>query len=153
MAATAASTAAKVCVLLALFAGLSSAQAQDTPKENQDIRRRVSDVAMALTAGNPAEAMEPFDKSFNDYAKLRDYFSALTAAYDLGSEVEVVDEQDTGNEVKLTARWTLTLTEQQTHSARNRTAEISMRLVRKNGKWKILEFSPISLFDPQEPAG
>jgi hypothetical protein len=112
-------------------------------------RAQVSYVASALTAGNPADAMSPFDKSFPAYEKLRGYFSALTTAFQLTSQLEVTEEENSDDQATLTFEWTLTLTDAQTGYTTNRNATIHARLVPKNGKWKIVEFSPIELFDPR----
>ena len=116
-------------------------------------RAQVSYVASALTAGNPADAMTPFDKSFPAYEKLRGYFSGLTGAFQLTSQLEVTEEQDSSEEATLTVEWTLTLTDAQTGYTTNRNATIHARLVPKGGKWKIVEFSPIELFDPRRQGG
>jgi len=128
-----------VASLLLAAAGLGA----ETP------RARVSYVASALTAGNTADAMSPFDKSFPAYEKLRGYFSGLTGAFQLTSQLEVTEEQDSSEEATLTLEWTLTLTDAQTGYTTNRNATIHVRLVPKRGKWKIVEFSPIELFDPR----
>jgi hypothetical protein len=112
-------------------------------------RAQVSHIASALTAGNAVDAMSPFDKSFTDYEKLRGYFSGLTSAFQLTSQLEVTEEQDSDDQATLTLEWTLTLADPQTGYATNRNATIHARLVPKNGKWKIVEFSPIELFDPR----
>ncbi len=112
-------------------------------------RAQVSYVASALTAGNAPDAMTPFDTSFPAFEKLRNYFSGLTAAFQLTSQLEVTEEQDSDQEATLTLEWTLTLTDAQTGYATNRNATIHARLVPKRGKWKIVEFSPIELFDPR----
>jgi hypothetical protein len=128
-----------VAALLAVAAGLGA----ETP------RAQVSYVASALTAGNAADAMSPFDKSFADYEKLRGYFSGLTSAFQLTNQLEVTEEQDSDGQATLTLEWTLTLTDAQTGYTTNRNATIHARLVPTGGKWKIVEFSPIELFDPR----
>jgi hypothetical protein len=112
-------------------------------------RAQVSYVASALTAGNPADAMTPFDKSFPAYEKLRGYFTGLTGAFQVTNQLEVTEEQDSPDEATLTLEWTLTLTDPQTGYTKNRDATIHARLVPKGDKWKIVEFSPIELFDPR----
>lgn len=114
-----------------------------------DMRSRISDVATALTAGNPADAIAPFDKSFANYDKLRGYFEGLTSAFQLVNEVDIVDEQDTENETKLTVNWTLTMTDLTNSYTASRSGELNVRLVRNGKKWKISDFSPIDVFDPQ----
>ncbi len=112
-----------------------------------DARAQISHIATALTSGDPADAMTPFDKSFPDYQKLSDYFQGLSASQ-IENEVDVLDEDDTEAETKLTVNWTLTLTDRATSATERRSAEINVRLVPKNGKWKIVGFSPIRIFNP-----
>jgi hypothetical protein len=129
--------------LVCLLALVAAGRGAETP------RAQVSYIASALTAGNPADAMNPFDKSFPAYEKLRGYFSGLTGAFQLTNQLEVTEEQDSDEEATLTLEWTLTLTDAQTGYATNRHATIHARLVPKGGKWKIVEFSPIELFNPR----
>jgi hypothetical protein len=131
-------------VLMAIFALTCQAQG------NQDLRNRLSDIAMALSAGNPSIAMEPFDKSFNNYEKLSGYFTALTNAYQVASELEVTDEQDAADRIKLSVRWTLHLTDAQTNDTENRSADLTLQWVRKKSKWMIINLTPIDLFNPQQ---
>jgi hypothetical protein len=133
---------AKTAVLLAIFALICQAQG------NQELRNRLSDVSMALSAGNPSNAMEPFDKSFDGYQKLSDYFSSLTNAYQVASEVEVTDEQDAPDGIQLSVRWTLHLTDAGKNTE-NRSADLTLQWVRKKGKWKISNLEPLDLFNPQ----
>lgn len=113
-----------------------------------DIRAQLSYIATALTSGNGNDAMRPFDKSFSNYDKLSNYFQGLSA-FQLNSEVDVVDEQDADTYTNLTVDWTLTLTDPGTDATERRRGDINVRLVLKEGKWKIVDFSPISLFNPQ----
>jgi hypothetical protein len=129
--------------LVSLVALAAAAFGADTP------RARVSYVASALTAGNPADAMSCFDKSFAGYEKLRGYFSGLTSAFQLVNQLEVTEEEDSAAEATLTIEWTLTLSDPQTGYAENRNAAVHARLALKSAKWKIVEFTPIELFDPQ----
>jgi hypothetical protein len=93
----------RLSLLLLLCALSASAQ------QSRAIREQVAHVASALSAGHPAEAMDPFDKSFADYAKLRDYFTALTDAHTIINEMDITDEQIDRHEATLTIHWILTL--------------------------------------------
>jgi hypothetical protein len=115
----------------------------------RDVLAKINYVAAALAAGNPIDAMTPFDRSFANYVKLRDYFSGLTDSSQLVNEVDVTDEQDSATESNVTAAWTLTLTNKTTLQTERRTGEIHIRLTLQNGKWKIVDFSPLELFNPQ----
>jgi hypothetical protein len=115
-----------------------------------DLRSQLSSVAMALTGGNPADAMTPFSKSFANYQKLRDYFIGLTNAFDIVNEVDVTDEQDAPDEILATIRWAITVSNKGNNSTNQRIADIHVRCIRERGKWRIFEFSPIDLFDPAQ---
>lgn len=115
-----------------------------------DVLAQLNHVATALTDGNALDAMSPFDKSFADYEKLSNYFAGLTSAFQVINEVKVEDEQDTETETKLTVSWTLTLTDLGTGYSEQRSGEINVRLILKDGKWKIVDFSPIDLFNPAQ---
>jgi hypothetical protein len=117
--------------------------------QSTDVRAQISQIATALTTGNAADAMTPFDKSFSDYERLRRFFQGLNA-FQVNSEVDVVDEQDTETATTLTVNWTLTLTDLSSNFTERRNGDINVRLIRKDKKWKIVEFSPIDLFDPQQ---
>ena len=114
-----------------------------------DVRSEISYIATALSSGNPADAMTPFDKSFANYDKLGSYFQGLTA-FQVENEIDITDEQDTETDTKLTVNWSLTLTDLGNDSTEQRSGDINVRLVLRDGKWKIVDFSPISLFNPQQ---
>jgi len=114
-----------------------------------DVLATINYVATALAGDNAADAMTPFDKSFVNYSKLRDYFLGLTDSSQIVNEVDVNDEQDFENESNVTAGWTLTLTNKTTLQTERRSGEIHIRLALESGKFKIVDFSPIDLFNPQ----
>jgi hypothetical protein len=114
-----------------------------------DVRAQVSYIGTALSSGNAADAMTPFDKSFPNYEKLSNYFQGLNA-FQLDSDIEFVEEHDTETDAKLIVNWTLTLTDLGSDATEQRTGDINVELARKHGKWKIVEFSPIGLFDPEQ---
>jgi hypothetical protein len=115
-----------------------------------DVLAQLNHVAAALTDGNALDAMSPFDKSFAGYEKLGSYFEGLTNAFQLTNEAKVTDEQDTETETKLTVDWTLSLTDLETGYGEQRTGQINVRLILKDGKWKIVDFSPIDIFNPAQ---
>jgi hypothetical protein len=119
-----------------------------------DVRAQIVHVASALGGGNPSDALSPFDKSYKDYQKLRDYFQALTTGFEVTSEVQIIDEQDEETETRLVVNWTLTLTNPKValdlnaSTSEQRNMDISIRLAPKKGKWKIIDLSPIEIFNP-----
>ena len=136
---------APVALLLGLMLALPA-----SPDPSSDIRAVLQHVATGLSEGNPADALKEFDPSYPNYDKLRDDFEGLTAGYQLTNEVSVIDEQDTPDQINAVVEWTLTLgnlTNPGVQDSRNQ--QIHVRFVRRKNHWKIVEFSPIDLFNPQ----
>jgi hypothetical protein len=140
-----AATVLKPIVLLFVFSVGAYAQA-----ENKDVYQQVSKVATSLTDANPAEAMDAFNKSFDGYGRLRDYFTALTNAYSLANEIEVTDEHVAANDATLTVHWVLTLTNSQTGFSESRSEDTTVKLaLNKKGQWRIVGFTPLEFFNPE----
>ncbi len=135
--------AVQVMLLLTIATGVSADQ-------TADIRSRLREIASSLTAGDPAGAIAPFSKSFASYEKIRDYFYGLTNAFSIVNEVDVLDEADSKTESTATISWAITLSNPQNNFNSQRSAEIHVRFIRENGKWRISEFSPIGIFDPSQ---
>ncbi len=128
------------------FAGVTGSRAD----QSADIRSRLNEVATSLTAGDPASAIAPFSKSFASYQRLRSYFNGLTNSFSIVNEIDVLDETDSKTDSTATLSWILTLTNPQNNFNTQRSAEIHARFIREQGKWKIVEFSPIGIFDPSQ---
>ena len=131
---------------LLLIAGIG---ALALPLEADDVLSRINYVATALSDGNASDAMTPFDKSFANYSKLLNYFAGLTGGWQVFSDVDVLDRQDTDSGSTLTVDWTITLTNQSTFETERRRGQVRAVLAREKGKWKIVDFSPVDLFNPQ----
>lgn len=117
---------------------------------SSDLRATLQRVATGLTDENPADAMKPFARSFVDYDKLSGYFEGLTGSYQITNEVDVADEQDSPDQVVATIEWTITLSDNTNPGVQDsRYGQIHVRMVREQKRWKIVEFSPIDLFNPR----
>ena len=116
--------------------------------DKEDAREAISYVAAALTTGNTADAMTPFDKSCPNYDKLRSYFAGLTSAFQVVSEIEITGEQGDKQQMELSVHWALTLSDRQANYTQNRAADIDVKLNRLKGKWKIVSLEPIEFFNP-----
>ena len=127
-----------------VLAALAMVASADQPQETLAV---VHHLAAALTNGNPADAIADFDKSFKDYAKVRDYFSALTDSFQLANEADLVDEQDEQDATVLNLRWTLS-TMDSNNVTRRHTEQVRVKLKQIKDSWKIVEFTPIDLFNP-----
>jgi hypothetical protein len=122
------------------------------PERSTGPRVQLRRIADSLTAHDTANAMAAFDKSYPDYSKLQSYFEACTA-YQVSNELDVLEENDTATEAKLTVSWSITLTANDTDAEDRRSAELHIRMMLADGKWKIVEFRPISIFDPLHKGG
>jgi hypothetical protein len=97
-----------------------------------DLRSQLDGIARGLSAGDPAAAIAPFDKSLPDYDKLSSYFGGLTQAFNIVNELDVTDEQDSTAEVKATVRWTITLSDVGSNFTERRTGDMEDRRIRSN---------------------
>jgi len=113
-----------------------------------EARDQISHIATALSQGDAADAMTPFDKSYAGYDRLRNFFDGLTHAFQIVNEIDVSDEQDEKTQISLTVHWILTLTDLQTNYTESRAADLDIKLVPLKGKWKIADLQPIDFFNP-----
>ena len=135
------SAAAIGCALLTICAVVRAG-------DSTDARAQVSHIATALSEGNLASAMTPIDKSYTNYDTLRDYFSGLTAAFQIVNGINISDEEDENGQIKLSVHWDMTLTDLQTNYTENRAADLEIKLARVKNKWKIVDIEPIDVFNP-----
>lgn len=151
MAAIGRRTPIPLCALLLLapsLRGQAAAPESETGKQSAQARAVLGAIADDLAAGNATEALTHFEDIMPNYDTLRSYWNGLVSAFYISNGIQVLDETDDPGRTKLTVRWDLTLTDLQSYYTDNRSAELSISLVRKGGKWRISEISPISLFDP-----
>jgi hypothetical protein len=134
-------------IVVAMLAALPLT-AQPAADPSSSARQQVAAVAEALSAGDAAEAMTHFAKTFPDYEKLRRYFEGL-AAFQVENQVDFTDEDDSDTAVIFTITWDLTLTDLGTDRTRNKSGQIHVKLVPVESKWRIVEFSPLDIFNPQ----
>ena len=130
---------------LVLFAAvIMPARADDSA----DVHQVVGAVAEALSSGDAALAIDSFSKSCADYDKIRDDFSALTAAYSVQNQIEFTDEDVSATAASVSVHWAMTLTPVQGTSPQNRSADLVVKLAREGKHWRIKSVSPLTIFDP-----
>jgi hypothetical protein len=134
-----------VGLLISSFLCWSAPAQQDRPAE---VRALVSSIATALSSGDAAEAMRAFGPSYSELGRLRGYFETLASSYAITNEVDVIDEQDSDTDSKVTLNWALTLTDLVSDASEHREGEIHARVIVTKDGLKVVEFSPINLFDP-----
>jgi ribosomal protein L21 len=79
---------------------------------------------------------------------LREETAGLMAAYDIGSTIEVVNDEGDDQKRSLDLDWLLVLTEKNVDNGRNETRRRVVKCtVEKQGKqWKITALEPIDIF-------
>ena len=127
-----------------IFAAASPAQ-----NHSRAIHRQLSHVASALAAGNPSDAITPFDRSFDGYSQLSDDFTGLTNAYRIVNEIEVRDEEIQNGEATFLVHWVMTLSDFENQNSEIRTEDVTVKLKLKKYEWHIVGFSPLEFFDPE----
>jgi hypothetical protein len=110
--------------------------------------RAVNRVTTALSDGDAAGAIAPFDKSCPDYEKLSEYFGALTNAFAITNEADLSDEQDSDDSASLTFEWTLTLASNASAETIRRQQQVKVEVARRGDQWRIINLSPVSFFSP-----
>ena len=137
------SRVAFVAVALLLAAGDLCAD------DSADIHSEIAGAATALSNGEPALAMSAFSKSYADYDKLSAYFDQLTGAYRIENQIDFTDEDVQTATASVTLHWAMTLATRDSGFTDNRNADITLKLTRQGKHWRITEFGPIKIFDPQ----
>jgi hypothetical protein len=66
------------------------------------------------------------------------------------NELDVLDEDITGNEATLTVHWTLTLSDRVSGVSENREQDVTIKLSMKKQGWRIVDLSPLEFFNPDQ---
>jgi hypothetical protein len=133
---------------LAIAALLSFLAAAARADQAADLRELVMQVSNAISAGNAPDAISAFSKSCKDYDKLQRDFTGLADTYQITNEVNFLDDPTEGDEPEMHVHWTMTLGDAQHTFSTQRAADIAVRFRLEKGKWKIVGFAPIDIFDP-----
>ncbi len=113
----------------------------------------IGDVANALSGGNAEQAMEGFSKKCTNYQKLSGDFQTLTNAYLVTNRVQFIDEEVTATAATVKVHWEMSVTTKGAEYNTNRDADLTFKLVREGKHWRIVELTPIDIFDPQSLGG
>jgi hypothetical protein len=116
--------------------------------DSGDVHQVIGDVAKAISAGEVSQAMSGFSKKCADYGKLSDDFDGLTGAYFVENTLDFADEEVSATEARVSLHWDLALTTKQSGFTKNRSGDLTVKLVREGKHWRIVELSPVAFFDP-----
>lgn len=114
----------------------------------QDALQIIGQMTSALGDNDAVAAMSVFDPACPQYNELSNCLSNLVTSYLLTNEADVVDEDEKPDRTSLVLDWTLTLRSQSTDQSVQRRQEVHVALAKRKGTWKIVTFSPTSLFSP-----
>jgi hypothetical protein len=117
----------------------------ETPAGVLDLFR---ETAEAL-AGNDGDAvLAKFDSNMPGYTVLRDEIAGLLAAYDIGSTIEVINDDGDEQKRALDLDWLLVLTEKNVDNGRKETRRriVKCTVVKQGRRWKITAVDPVEFF-------
>jgi hypothetical protein len=106
-------------------------------------------MAAALTAVNPAQFMDAFDKQMPDYDKLKDQIAALVNQAEVASSIEPIHEEGDDTKRSVDLDWFLEVRSLvQNGPIVHRRDVIHCDLRKENKKWKIVSLKPLEFFAP-----
>jgi hypothetical protein len=112
--------------------------AADPPAAVLDLFRTAAE---ALADKQPSDFLDLFDRTMPGYAQLRDEIEDLLAVEDVGSSIEITNDQGDDRARDLEVDWYLRI-------GRNepRRAILKCRVERRGRAWKITRLEPIEFF-------
>jgi hypothetical protein len=115
--------------------------------DSADVHQVIGDVANALSSGEVTQAMAGFSKKCVNYDKLSECFEALAGAFFIENTIAFTDEEVSASEAAVALHWDLALTTKQSGFTTNRSADLTVKLVREGKHWRITDFGPVEMFD------
>ena len=109
----------------------------------RDVLELFRDVAEALSANEPGDFMDHFDRMMPGYATLRDEVRALLDGSEVGSSIEIVTDEGNDQRRTLQLDWVL-----QINRDAPRRQIVKCRVERQGKKWKIAALEPVEFFKP-----
>jgi hypothetical protein len=106
-----------------------------------DVLKFFRTAAEALANNDPRTFMAKFDRDLPGYVLLRDEIEGLLAAHEVGSTIEVVNDEGDGQRRALQLDWLLSITD-----LGLRRQIVKCKIERRGREWKITQFEPIQFF-------
>jgi len=135
------------CALVACF--LAAALQADT---HSDIMHVFGGMATALTAANPDEFMQAFDRNMPDYDRIKSEVTQLVAQGEISSTAQPVRDEGDNKHRSVDLDWSLDIKNPDPASPGpllHRREVVHCRLERLNKHWRIVALDPLSFFAPQ----
>src|SRR5689334_18580498 len=104
-----------------------------------DVLDLFREAAEALATDDASAFLAKFDPNMAGYAAFRDEIVGLLAAHDVGSTIEVVNDQGDGQKRSLDLDWLLVISEKNSDSGQRETRRriLQCRIARQGKQWKI----------------
>jgi hypothetical protein len=123
------------------FLLMAAALAQAEPPA--DVLKFFRTAAEALANNDPRAFMAKFDRDMPGYVTLRDEIEGLLAAHEVGSTIEVVNDEGDGQRRALQLDWLLSITD-----LGLRRQIVKCKIERRGKEWNITALEPIEFFKP-----
>ena len=113
-----------------------------------DVLDLFHEAAEALASDDANAFLAKFDRNMAGYAALRDEVVGLLAAHDVGSTIEVVNDEGDGQRRSLDLDWLLVISEKNSANGTNETRRkvLKCRIERHGKQWKITALEPLEFF-------
>ena len=117
----------------------------EPPAEVLDLFR---EAAEALASDDANAFLAKFDPNMAGYAVFRDEIVGLLAAHDVGSTIEVVNDEGDDQKRSLDLDWLLVIGEKNSDSGQRETRRrvLKCRIERQGKQWKIVALEPLEFF-------
>jgi hypothetical protein len=120
--------------------------------EAQDVWDLFTRLASALSAGDAADFMQPFDRSMKGYETLNANVKALLDENDVQSSIELVSDEASGTGRAIELDWLLQIVAKEDTATLVRRRElIESRVMKQRGKWRVTAFEPLGFLAPPGP--
>jgi len=115
----------------------------------QEVWDLFTQLASALSEGNPVQFLKAFDRSMAGYRILEADVTALLSQAEVQSSIEVLSGEGNGAARMVELDWFLQIVEQQDAAGSTRRRErVRCRLSKQKKKWLITGLDPLALFAP-----
>jgi len=117
----------------------------EPPAEVLDLFREAAD---ALANDDANAFLDKFDRNMAGYAAFRDEIVGLLASHDVGSTIEVVNDEGDDQKRSLDLDWLLVISEKNSANGTNETRRkvLKCRIERQGKQWKITALEPLEFF-------
>jgi hypothetical protein len=113
-----------------------------------DVLELFREAADALANDDANTFLAKFDRNMTGYAAFRDEVVGLLAAHDVGSTIEVVNDEGDDQRRSLDLDWLLVISEKNSANGKKGTRRqvLKCRIERQGKQWKIVALEPVEFF-------